>query len=177
MGEAPIEQSNAYPEHVEINNDSDPFAELEAIYPILLSLLVFLFLLTDVFLFGERMLEIKLIFLIISMLIYALYAMVYFLRNRNKFRVHFLLATLISSVLSFLFWNVFEIWRIEFVVLLFGVIIASLPSLGVFFSISANEGEMKDEGRGSLYSIPICIAIFVLLAVALAPPFNMAPLW
>tara|TARA_B100000941_G_C28363288_1_gene478202 strand:+ start:111 stop:641 length:531 start_codon:yes stop_codon:yes gene_type:complete len=173
MGDAPIEQSNAHPEHVEINGDSDPFADLEAIYPILLSLLVFLFLLTDAFLFGERMLEINLIFLIISILIYALYAMVYFLRNRNKFRVHFLLATSISGVLSFLFWNVYEIWGIEIVELLLGVLIASLPSLGVFFYISLNEGEAKDAGRGSLYSIPTCIAIFVLLAVALAPPFTM----
>ena len=66
------------------------------------------------------MLEINLIFLTISMLIYALYARFYFVRNRNKFRVHFLLATLISSVLSILFWNVYEIWSVEFSELLSG---------------------------------------------------------
>ena len=176
MGDAPVEQSNAYPKHFEINDDIDPSAELEVIYPILLSSLVFLFLLTDVFFFGERMLEINLIFLTISMLIYALYARFYFVRNRNKFRVHFLLATLISSVLSILFWNVYEIWSVEFSELLSGVIIASLPSLLVFFSISSNESETEDAGRGSLYSIPSCIAIFVLLAIALAPPFTMGRL-
>ena len=60
------------------------------------------------------MLEINLIVLIVSMLIYAYYARAYFLRNRSKFRVHFSLATLISSVLSFLFWNVYEIWNVKF---------------------------------------------------------------
>ena len=54
MGDAPIEQSNAYPKHFEINDDIDPFAELEVIYPILLSSLVFLFLLTDVGIFSEN---------------------------------------------------------------------------------------------------------------------------
>ena len=49
----------------------------------------FLYLLTDVFLFGERMLEINLIVLMISMLIYALYAGAYFQRNRSKFRRSF----------------------------------------------------------------------------------------
>ena len=176
MGGAPIEQSNASPEHAEIDDDIAPFAELESIYPILLSLLVFLFLLTDVFLFGERMFEINLIVLMISMLIYAYYAGAYFLRDRSKFRVHFSLATLISSVLSLLFWNVYEIWNVKFGELLLGVVVASLPSLGVFFSINSNERDTEDAGRGSLYSIPTCIAIFVLLAVALAPPFTMGRL-
>ncbi len=176
MGRAPTEQSNASPEHAEIDDDIAPSAELESIYPILLSLLVFLFLLTDVFLFGERMFEINLIVLMISMLIYAYYAGAYFLRDRSKFRVHFSLATLISSVLSLLFWNVYEIWNVKFGELLLGVVVASLPSLGVFFSINSNERDTEDAGRGSLYSIPTCIAIFVLLAVALAPPFTMGRL-
>mgnify|MGYP001465568580 CR=1 FL=1 len=72
MGGAPTEQSNASPEHAEIDDDIAPFAELESIYPILLSLLVFLFLLIDVFLFGERMFEFNLIVLMISMLMVAL---------------------------------------------------------------------------------------------------------
>ena len=142
----------------------------EELFPVVLPVAVFLFLITDAFLFREGMLEINLIVLMISMLIYAFHVVVYLLRNRNKFRVHFLLSTAISGVLSFLFWNIYEIWGIEIAELLFGILIVSLCPLGVFSFMDDTKGETTTSGRGALYSVPTNVAVFVFFAAALAPP-------
>ena len=58
----------------------------------------------------------------------------------------FLLATLISSLLSFLFWNVYEIWNVEFGELLLGVVMHHYPRLVCFFpSTQMNEGRKMQE--------------------------------
>ena len=145
----------------------------EAFYPVVLTVAVFLFLITDAFLFGEKMLEINLIVLMILMLIYTFHVVVYLLRNRNNFRVHFLLSMSISGVLSLLFWNVYEIWGIKFAELLFGILLVSLCPLGVFSLMNDTKGETTNSGRGPLYSVPTNVAVFVLFAAALAPPLNI----
>ena len=168
-----MEHTNGHSVVVAGNGENHSTEEPEAFYSVVLAVAVFLFLIIDVFLFGERMLEVNLILLLLSMLIYALHATVYLIRNRRKFRLRFLLSTSISGVLSFLFWNVYEIWSVKFGELLFGIMIVSLFPLGVFFLLDDTKGGTTKADRGAVYSIPTCIAVFVLLAVVLAPPLNI----
>ena len=155
------------------DGENHSIATPEAFYPVVLTVAVFLFLITDAFLFREGMLEINLIVLMISVLIYAFHVVVYLLRNRNKFRTHFLLSTSISGVLSFLFWNVYEIWGIKFAELLFGILLVSLCPIGVFSLMDNTKGETTNPGRGARYSVPTNVAAFVLFGAALAPPLNI----
>ena len=84
-----------------------------------------------------------------------------------------MLSMSISGVLSFLFWNVYEIWGIKFAELLFGILLVSLCPLGVFSLMDDTKGETTNAGRGALYSVPTNFAVFVLFAAALAPPLNI----
>ena len=153
--------------------ENNPLPTREVLFPVFLSLFFFLSFITDAFLLDLATSAMLAVCLSSSLLIYALYTLTYLLRGHRDFRFHYFMSASLSIIPSFFFWSIFEIWTIEYIQLMFGFLIASLPSLGVFYFMNANTGGTEDVRRGSIYAIPACIAIFVVLAVALAPPLTI----